>query len=189
MSAPFPGGAASMGDAPRDGAPRRDSGTGMRAGDRPVLPLWLRGGVLALVLCAIAVALAKGPVGSPGTGTVASHERGGVVASRALRFVDADGGVRVLDAADGAEILHIDRGQDGFIRSVMRGLANERTSRALGADEPFSIALHEDGSLWLDDPATGRMVVLSAFGPDNVAAFARLLSPGPVPAATGAGRS
>ena len=160
------------------GAPHRDSGTGMRVGDRPILPLWLRGGVLALVLCAIAVALAKGPVGSPGTGTVASHERGAVVASRSLRFVDADGGVRVLDAADGAEILYIERGGDGFVRSVMRGLANERRSRALGAVEPFFLALHADGSLWLDDPATGRAVVLSAFGPDNVAAFGRLLAPG-----------
>ena len=152
-----------------------DSGTGMRAGDRPVLPVWLRGAVVAFVLCAVAAALVSGPVGNPGNGTVASHVRGGVVASRALRFVDVDGAVSVIDAAAGDEIARIERGEDGFVRSVMRGLANERKSMKLDASEPFSLVLHDDGSMWLDDPATGREVVLSAFGPDNVAAFARLL--------------
>ena len=156
----------------------RDSGTGMRVGDRPILPLWLRGGVLAFVLCAVGSALLTGPVGGGGPTTVSAHERGDVVASRALRFVDVDGGVSVVDALDGGEIERIDRGEDGFIRSVMRGFAGERRSRALGAEAPFAVVLHEDGSLWLDDPATGRHVVLSAFGTDNAGAFARLLAPG-----------
>ena len=160
-------------------SPGMDSGTGMRPGDRPILPLWLRGGVLALVLVAIASALVTGPVGGgAGPTTVSGHERGPVVASRALRFVDVDGGVGVVDALDGREIERIGRGEDGFIRSVMRGFAGERKGRGLDAAVPFAIVLHEDGSLWLDDPATDRHVVLSAFGTDNAGAFARLLAPG-----------
>ena len=162
------------------GGAHRDSGTGMRPGDRPILPTWLRAGVLAFVLAALGSALVRGPVGDPGGGTVAGHERGEVAASRALRFVDDAGGVVVLDAGTGAEIERIAPGEDGFVRSVMRGLANERKSRAIGPEAPFSLVLHADGSLWLDDPATDRHVVLSAFGVDNVSAFARLL--GPVPA-------
>ncbi len=165
------------------GPMHRDSGTGMRPGDRPILPLWLRGGVLALVLCAVGVALVSGPVGRPGGGTLAEHARGATVLSRELRFVDVEGGgVSVVDAADGAELQRLARGEDGFVRSVMRGLANERKARGIGAEAPFRISLLDDGSLWLDDPATRREVVLSAFGPDNVAAFARLL-----PSATDSG--
>lgn len=187
MAEPESGSSGTSGASGASGASGRDgSGTGMRVGDRPILPLWLRGGVLALVLCAVAFALATGPVTRPDAGrTLGTHERGATIASRELRFVDVDGGVSVLDAADGSELERIDPGEDGFVRSVMRGLANERRVRGIGAEVPFRVSLVADGSLWLDDPATRREVVLSAFGADNAAAFARML-PATAPAAGGA---
>jgi putative photosynthetic complex assembly protein len=40
---------------------------------------------------------------------------------------------------------------------------------------PFRLALHADGRLTLEDPATSRTIELQAFGPANSGAFARLL--------------
>ncbi|MFY7781768.1 MAG: photosynthetic complex assembly protein PuhC, partial [Tagaea sp.] len=42
-------------------------------------------------------------------------------------------------------------------------------------ETPFRLSMWRDGSLVLDDPATGRRVDLRAFGATNRDAFARLL--------------
>ena len=48
--------------------------------------------------------------------------------------------------------------------------------RNLGPDVPFRLALHTDGTLTLEDPATARTLELEAFGSTNSGAFARLLA-------------
>lgn len=139
---------------------------------RPMLPLWLRSGILAAVLGALVLASVSAPRG-------ASEDllRGEALARRDLHFVDVAGGaVSVLDAADGHEIARFARGEDGFIRSVMRGLARARRARDHGAEQPFTLTVWEAGYLSLEDPATGRSIELTAFGRDNVEAFARLLA-------------
>jgi len=99
-----------------------------------------------------------------------------MVASRSLHFRDAaDGGVEVFDAATGAEIVRVEPGTGGFIRSTMRGLAHVRQRQGLDADTPFGLTLWDDGGLTLNDPATGESRELDAFGKDNRAAFAVLL--------------
>ena len=147
-----------------------DDGRGMTPGGRPILPLWLRSGVLAMLLVALLYAL----FGSPDAG-LDGLERGAPVATRELRFEDrADGTVTVRDAGDGAEIARLAVGEDGFVRSVMRGLVRERRAQGIGAQIPFRLTTWASGFVSLEDPATGRLVELTAFGPDNVAAFARL---------------
>jgi len=166
---------ASSTDLPR-GTDRRLSPDGMRRGDKPILPLWLRIGVLSIVLAAFVTVL----VAEPTSREDILRERGEVLAQRALFFQDgADGVIRVLDASvarvEDAEVLRLQVGDDGFIRSVMRGLVRERKARGIGAAEPFLLGAYSDGRLYIDDPATDRQVVVTAFGPDNVQAFARLL--------------
>ena len=101
------------------------------------------------------------------------------VQSRTLRFKDRANGDVVVYAADGGErqrvIATLERGEDGFMRGVLRGLTRERRSRGIGRGEPFRLVRRSDGGLLLVDPATGQRIYLQAFGPTNVKAFERLL--------------
>ncbi len=100
------------------------------------------------------------------------------VESRSLAFADtAAGAVIVTDASNGETVARIGRETEGggFVRGVMRGLARERMMNGIGASPPFELTLWEDGSLSLEDTATGRMIELGSFGPTNRATFARYL--------------
>jgi putative photosynthetic complex assembly protein len=106
-------------------------------------------------------------------------ERAPVAVERHLRFEDVNGGVDVIDARSGRAIASLQQGGDGFVRATLRTFVRERRRQNIGAEMPFVLASHVDGRLSLDDPATGRSVYLEAFGPDNAAAFARLLKAQP----------
>ena len=100
-----------------------------------------------------------------------------MLASRKLHFVDLQHGkISVINAEDGSEITRLHTGEDGFMRSVMRGFVRQRKAQGIGPEIPFELALWEDGLVSLIDPATSRRVELSAFGIDNVEAFTRLLT-------------
>jgi putative photosynthetic complex assembly protein len=99
-----------------------------------------------------------------------------VVESRALHFADlADGAVAVIDATDKSQVAVLPAGHDGFVRVVLRGLAQDRAASGLGSNEPFKLSRLQDGSSVLEDPATGRVVTLNAFGANNLQAFTQLL--------------
>jgi putative photosynthetic complex assembly protein len=100
---------------------------------------------------------------------------------RTLRFEDApNGDVRVNDATNNELILLVqsDTQSGGFIRGVMRGMARERRLYGIGQELPFELTLWQDGSLSLNDLATGRDIELGGFGSDNRAVFIRLLKNG-----------
>lgn len=122
-------------------------------------------------------AVTLGVVGFPDTAVRDPAAAGHVaVAMRDLRFQDrADGGVVVLDAQRAEAVATLEPASDHFIRASLRGLVRERRAGALGDQAPFRLALWADGSLTLQDTATGRIVALNAFGQTNAAAFARLL--------------
>ena len=60
----------------------------------------------------------------------------------------------------------------------MRGMARERHMRGVGMAPPFTLTLWKNGTLSLEDKATGRSIEIGSFGPDNRAAFAALLPGG-----------
>jgi putative photosynthetic complex assembly protein len=96
--------------------------------------------------------------------------------SVAVRFIDeADGSVSVREGRTNVLITSLQPGSDGFIRSVMRGLAHDRKRRGIGPEQPFTVSQWSDGRIALQDTATGRYVDLNAFGNGNRDAFARLL--------------
>lgn len=100
-----------------------------------------------------------------------------VLASCDLRFEDRPAGVvHVYSEADGRLLERFSRGNGSFVRGVLRSMTRERHSRQLGAEAPFRLSRHSDGALTIRDQATGREIVLNAFGPTNAALFARLLS-------------
>lgn len=100
---------------------------------------------------------------------------------RQLSFTDrADGAVVVRDASTGETVRMLVDGVpgNGFVRGVMRGMARERHICGVGMAPPFTLTLWKNGTLSLEDKATGRNIELGSFGPDNRAAFAALLPGG-----------
>jgi putative photosynthetic complex assembly protein len=99
-----------------------------------------------------------------------------VVASRDLRFEDSAGGaVNVYDWQEGELLNSFQSGDGSFVRGVLRAMTRERKSMDKGAETPFRLARHEDGALTIQDLATGRLIVLNAFGPTNAGVFSELL--------------
>jgi putative photosynthetic complex assembly protein len=99
--------------------------------------------------------------------------------SRELRFEDRpDGAVAIHDVREGRVVDVLPPGSNGFVRGVLRGLARERKRQEIGQQPPFRLTLWDDGRLSLQDQTTGRQIELQAFGPTNLAAFARLLPAG-----------
>jgi putative photosynthetic complex assembly protein len=99
------------------------------------------------------------------------------VQSVELRFTDrADGAVAILQASDDQLIYVVAPGTNGFIRSVLRGLARERKLESIDNRPPFRLTRWDDGRLSLEDPATGRRIDdMAAFGPTNAGAFEQIL--------------
>ncbi len=137
------------------------------------IPGWLVrsiGALLLVVLGGVAVMRLAGfsPIVQPPA----------ALAERTLAFADtADGAVRVSDARTG-ELLAELRGELGFLRGVLRGLARDRRAHSIGQAPPYVLSLHADGRLLISDPQTGQRIDLASFGPDNAAVFARWLPAG-----------
>lgn len=98
------------------------------------------------------------------------------VQSRAIAFADRNDGAVVVTERAGETVAVVPPGEGGFLRGVMRGFARDRKLRGIGPEAPFELMRRTDGRLSLTDPSTGRVVELDAFGPANVAVFARLLT-------------
>ncbi|MDV2983629.1 UNVERIFIED_CONTAM: photosynthetic complex assembly protein PuhC [Methylobacteriaceae bacterium AG10] len=124
--------------------------------------------LLTVVLLAVAL----------GRGQEAEPERNPAQPIQTLAFHaedQPDGAIDLRAAGDGRLVARIEPGQDGFIRGTLRGLAQARQREGLSREPPFTLTRFDNGTLSLEDEATGRQVPLLAFGPSNARAFARLL--------------
>ncbi|WP_407522617.1 photosynthetic complex assembly protein PuhC [Methylobacterium oryzisoli] len=90
----------------------------------------------------------------------------------------SDGAVALSDARDGRLVATVQPGEDGFLRAALRVMAQARLREGLPREPPFRLTRWDNGTLSLDDLASGRRINLEAFGPTNAAAFARLLQQG-----------
>jgi putative photosynthetic complex assembly protein len=110
-----------------------------------------------------------------------------IVEARELVFLDQGDGRTLAvvpahgDLAEDGVVAELHSGIDGFVLGVMRGMRRERKIRDVPLDEPYLLALREDGRLVFEDPNTGAQIDLRAFGPDNLASFAKLLRAEPKP--------
>ncbi len=96
-----------------------------------------------------------------------------------LRFEDlARGALAVVDARSDRLLKIIEPGHDGFVRVAIRALAFDRKARGASMSPHFQLGRAADGSYWLLDPATGRVLQLEAFGHANVKSFAQFLPAG-----------
>lgn len=131
---------------------------------------------LLQAMAALALVSLLGVAAVRGSGLDIHTPDAATVQSRLLRFDDGpQGSVAVIDAGSG-QVLEAVHGEQGFLRGALRALARERRMRDLGPQAPFELAARADGRLTLIDTATGARLDLEAFGPSNVAVFARLLT-------------
>lgn len=99
------------------------------------------------------------------------------LSSQELRFEDnPDGTVSVYLDQSNQLVDVLETGGSSFVRGVLRAMARERRQHGISRDEPFRISQLSANRLLLEDPTTGRQIPLEAFGPDNVAAFQRLMT-------------
>jgi len=133
------------------------------------------GSVVAFAMLMVALRSGHQPV----TGLATSRP----LVVRALQFTDtAEHGVAIVNASNGRVIDIIPPGAGNFVRATLRGLAQQRLREGASPDVAFHLTAWEDGRLTLEDPATGRVVELEAFGPTNREDFARMLTlPGGTP--------
>jgi putative photosynthetic complex assembly protein len=137
--------------------------------DVPKAPLYAAGALIVVTLLLVF------GVRLTGIGELRTP-REAVVAERSLHFADQpDGGIVVHDAVDGRLVARVAPGEQGFLRGALRGLARERKRERIGREAPLRLSSRADGRLLLDDPATGQMIDLGAFGAQNVAVFTRML--------------
>ncbi len=123
----------------------------------------------------IAVSIAIAAWGKP-AGEVQRFAAAPATAAVSLRFEDAaDGAVVAREAGTGAELGRFAIGEGGFVRVALRSFAATRGKQNVGPDAPFVLSRLQSGALVLRDPATGRIVLLDAFGETNAGAFAVLL--------------
>lgn len=99
-----------------------------------------------------------------------------VVAERLVRLaLQTDGSVRATDAVTGLEIAQLPQHEFGFVGVVLSGIRRERMRANVAENEPLRLTRHLDGRLRIEDPSTGQIVALDAFGHGNQAAFTPLL--------------
>lgn len=96
-----------------------------------------------------------------------------------LLFKDLPRGyIGVLEAPTNKSLADLPPGQSGFVRVVLRSLAKDRFSKNIGAEKPFRLSRHANGTSTLTDLATGEVVTLTAFGAGNSRAFEQFLAMG-----------
>lgn len=101
------------------------------------------------------------------------------IITQELRFEDGDDGSVIIyevnrDQSDEV-IKRVQAGEGGFIRGVLRSLSRARSAKGIGAEHPFVLEQHYNGSLVLEDPQTEQRIDLRAFGPTNIESFRVML--------------
>lgn len=137
-----------------------------------------RGVLLAASLLVLFTMLAATTARQTGVGAT-RLDISNVTASRDLTFREQPGGViAAFDAGSGERIAEIQSAGNGFVGVVLKGMARERSIAGVGQNHPFRLLTLADGSSVLEDPASGKVVTLGAFGSDNLKAFTQLMTKG-----------
>ena len=111
----------------------------------------------------------------------ASDHTDHVISFRLLSFTDQrDGSVNVIDVSDQKILAIVKSGEGAFLRGVLRTLTSERRTEGHSKNAPFELRADAANRLLLIDTATGRKILLNAFGPENAAYFEQFLSFGTV---------
>nr|AAF24267.1 Orf128 [Cereibacter sphaeroides] len=97
-----------------------------------------------------------------------------VVAERQLVLQGLGEQAVAVRTPEGETLFEAENG--GFVTVIQIGLKRARTVHRIEGNPPVRLVKYENGRLSLQDDATGWSAELQAFGPDNEAAFERMLS-------------
>lgn len=124
--------------------------------------------VLSVVLVLFSVATGKGTVG---------RTIGEPVMERTISFkTEPSGGFSVLDTDTSEKIQSFGLGEGAFIRSSIRSMSLNRTSKNVRQDLPYQLVQTAEGKLSLVDPETQHFIKLNAFGAVAMTSFSQLLA-------------
>jgi putative photosynthetic complex assembly protein len=94
----------------------------------------------------------------------------------AFTFATTPDNALVATRADGRRVTMAGANEEIFPRLILRGLATLRTRDAADQRAPVRLLVMRDGQRLLVDGATGRVLRLAAFGPENGHSFDALLA-------------
>ncbi len=144
----------------------------MKARDKDMVPRVLVQAMFGLMLASLAMVSYARLTDMPRTGLPTLDP---IVAERSLTFGgDRNNGIQLYDE-NGLEIASSRRDKAGFIDVVWVSMSRERLVQRTDPAAPFRIIRRENGRLDVIDDSTGWQLELIGYGPDNIAAFARLL--------------
>ncbi|MCC5974889.1 MAG: photosynthetic complex assembly protein [Rubellimicrobium sp.] len=147
--------------------------TQMRHRDKEMVPRILVQGMFALMLGSVALVAYAQISGRPNVGVLYEAE---IVAERSVVLAgDRTGNYEAIDGVTGDLIAVSSENKAGFIGVIGRVLDRDRFVKGVGAGEPVRVVRRTNGNIAIIDDATGMVVELIGYGPDNVAAFARML--------------
>jgi putative photosynthetic complex assembly protein len=144
----------------------------MRARDREMVPLMLVRAMFGLMAASLILVFAARLTDRPLVGVPV---RAPVVAEATV-FLEGDrnGEVTVRDVA-GNVVARSNEDKNGFIGVLWRAMARERMLQGLPDDAPVRAVRRGDGTIAVVDTASDWSVELVGYGPDNIAAFAKLI--------------
>lgn len=141
--------------------------------DREMVPRALVVAMFILMAATIAIVAFARLTDRPLVGAVKDIP---VVAETQLTLIGTrEGNVTVLNAA-GDQVAHSAEEKQGFIGVIWRVIERKRMLAGhAGSTAPIRLVRNEKGHVIVNDPLTDWSVPLVGYGPDNVAAFARLI--------------
>ncbi len=139
---------------------------------RPVI--WLTAALIAFTIVSILVARVT-EIGLTREGALSPIRETSFVASGEGYIGDPNPASLVASRSDGQRIVLADAGEEVFPRLILRGIASRRASAGIDPATPIRLIETGDGQRLLIDDATGQVVRLSAFGPENGVSFDTVL--------------
>lgn len=139
---------------------------------RPVI--WLTAALISFTIVSILVARVT-ETGLTREGALSAVRETSFIASGQGYIGDPDPAPLVASRRDGQRIVLADAGEEVFPRLILRGIASKRASAGIDPATPIRLIETRDGQRLLIDDATGQVVRLSAFGPENGVSFDTVL--------------
>ncbi len=137
-------------------------------------PRWALGAMIGLAALSLVLAFAAPRLGGKMEASTPSTVPVSLQAS--LYFEDLDAGrIAVTEAVTGKTIAVLQPGTFGFVRTVVRSLAQGRLRAGGDRSSPFEVTLATGNRIYVSDPQTGKSIYLNAFSLTNARSFARLL--------------
>ncbi len=100
------------------------------------------------------------------------------VHERFIKFpVNADGKLSLVVDANTGEVIDELVISDGFIRTVLMSMSFDRRRDGVEEDPIYRLVRWDDSRVSLEDPTTGVIINLGAFGYQNKSVFERFLPP------------